>query len=1210
GTNGFAVPPSTPFVLRGSAIDAEGDTLTFSWEELDLPPQPALVNSGVVPFFRVFEPSQSPSRIFPQISDVIAGIESPGEQLPASAQSLTVRLHVYDNFSGAGGVAYAETTVDVAPQTTDPPVSPIGPFLVTSPNAGSIVWQPGTTQTVTWDVANSHRPPIGCGTVDIHLSTDGGSTYPLPLATGVPNGGSRNVSVPAVATSKARVRVACASWPDHFFFDVSNADFRIYPPPPAGCVTGLVVRDPRDNGPCTLRDTVANAPAGSIITFDPSLQGATLGLATEIVIAKNLTIDGQDRGIVLSGGGQTRVVSITAGNVTIRSLTIRDGDVAPQNGGGLQVISGASARIEDSLLLDNNALKSSTVYANDSMNGGGTYLATMSQLQLANTLIGGSSRGEDCLSDGSAVVTDGGSNLVEDSSCGFSGGTDPKLGPLQDNGGSAPTHALLPGSPAIDAGNATICASPEVGLLDQRGHGRPAGLCDIGSYELGGTSPAGAPQITPISLAVNEGSPIGTVVGTVPVSSGCAPGCGPRSFRIDGGDPDGIFTIDDGGQISVRQSRLDFDLSTQFQLVVTVVDAADPSLADSEVVTVNVNDVNSTRDRSLPTVSNPATPTSGRTASLDEEDPQMKSRRMSPRAFRKQPAGPVSILAAVLALSGAISPVAACIGDPPPPVCAKTLALAIAGPPTLLADGGAFDVEAVVVFQLLDFPQGTGSCPAGPYAADLEVTATCDPAGDGAGQLLGVEIMPGFNTFNIPVTMPAGTPRRCVLEAVATVALADGMTLSDTAGGLACLGAPDPVFPQRPRLDLRRIGGTAVARVHPGDQFSNTFRVANNDPGASFSGTLVVESVNESRRPAASGPMPAGTGVFAISDPVQGDNFPLAFAEDLFDGCVALPPDPLTAGVPSLTRDVVLGPGESVDVPIFSRSWGLCADGSCSRTVLELDGEFSDESAATGCASFVTAADSGAEATYLWRDAGRAARFILLDPPILNLLAVPIGKGPVLQIDAETTQVSWAVNGQPATAEPLVTSDLIDVERGRTLVEIVETFAVDAVFDGSIEVTLTPTPGGQPLVVESFEAALTGGPTDAETTAPGARIRMGLFEPFFPLRSNLDIVFQVHAVAVDDAGERRAIRFDAVELEPAAGGTGFNLQLSGGSAAPGQRAHRGRDRPRLPRLQLRVASGSPDLSRRLRVGRHPPVVPDRAVKHGSIRRGSSPSRAG
>ena len=59
-------------------------------------------------------------------------------------------------------------------------------------------------------------------------------------------------------------------------------------------------------------------------------------------------------------------------------------------------------------------------------------------------------------------------------------GVDPLLGPLADNGGLTRTHALLAGSPALDAGD--DAAAP---ATDQRGIARPQGAAsDIGSFEL------------------------------------------------------------------------------------------------------------------------------------------------------------------------------------------------------------------------------------------------------------------------------------------------------------------------------------------------------------------------------------------------------------------------------------------------------------------------------------------------------------------------------------------------------------------------------------------------------------------------------------------------------------------------------------------------------------------------------------------------------
>ncbi len=87
-------------------------------------------------------------------------------------------------------------------------------------------------------------------------------------------------------------------------------------------------------------------------------------------------------------------------------------------------------------------------------------------------------------------ITDAGHNINSDATCAFTNvgslnTTDPLLGPLANNGGPTLTMALLPGSPAIDAGdNAALL------FTDQRGFPRPAGsAADIGAYEFGSVMP-------------------------------------------------------------------------------------------------------------------------------------------------------------------------------------------------------------------------------------------------------------------------------------------------------------------------------------------------------------------------------------------------------------------------------------------------------------------------------------------------------------------------------------------------------------------------------------------------------------------------------------------------------------------------------------------------------------------------------------------------
>ena len=83
---------------------------------------------------------------------------------------------------------------------------------------------------------------------------------------------------------------------------------------------------------------------------------------------------------------------------------------------------------------------------------------------------------------GPVAINSLGNNVFTDSTC-FPVGSDQIVGDvgidsLADNGGPTLTHALLPGSPAINAGNNAVCP-----VTDQRGVARDA-ACDVGAYEF------------------------------------------------------------------------------------------------------------------------------------------------------------------------------------------------------------------------------------------------------------------------------------------------------------------------------------------------------------------------------------------------------------------------------------------------------------------------------------------------------------------------------------------------------------------------------------------------------------------------------------------------------------------------------------------------------------------------------------------------------
>jgi hypothetical protein len=213
---GFYIPRNTPFALTGSATDPNGDPLTYDWQQFDLGPAGAWNSpSGNAPIFRVWNPTTSPTRFFPRLQNLLNNTMPVGEVMPTYARTLTFRLVVRDNRAGGGGVDYAQIQFQVDGNS--------GPFQVTYPNTNLTL--PGfSSQTITWDVANTNLAPVNCSNVNILLSLDGGNTFPIVLASNTPNDGSETVLLPANQTTQARVKVEAVG---NIFFDISNVNFTI-----------------------------------------------------------------------------------------------------------------------------------------------------------------------------------------------------------------------------------------------------------------------------------------------------------------------------------------------------------------------------------------------------------------------------------------------------------------------------------------------------------------------------------------------------------------------------------------------------------------------------------------------------------------------------------------------------------------------------------------------------------------------------------------------------------------------------------------------------------------------------------------------------------------------------------------------------------------------------------------------------------------------
>jgi Metallo-peptidase family M12B Reprolysin-like/Divergent InlB B-repeat domain/FG-GAP-like repeat len=212
----FTIPMGTPFTLTATGSDPDGDLLTYSWEELDTgTASPPMTDDGTRPLFRSFPALTSPSRTFPKLSDILNNTSTIGETLPTTTRSMNFRVTARDNRATGGGVNSAAMILNVK--------SASGPFVVTQPNT-AVTWMGGSSQTVTWSVANTSSLPVNCALVKISFSTDGGNTFPTVLAASTPNDGTETVVIPNISTTTARIKVEAVA---NVFFDISNTNFTV-----------------------------------------------------------------------------------------------------------------------------------------------------------------------------------------------------------------------------------------------------------------------------------------------------------------------------------------------------------------------------------------------------------------------------------------------------------------------------------------------------------------------------------------------------------------------------------------------------------------------------------------------------------------------------------------------------------------------------------------------------------------------------------------------------------------------------------------------------------------------------------------------------------------------------------------------------------------------------------------------------------------------
>lgn len=252
------IPAGTPFVLEVEASDAEDNFLSYCWEQFDnqtgFPMPPASTSTGG-PMFRSLDPSFEVPRYFPNLPAVVAGTTPTWEVVPTVSRSMNFTLTVRDNNEIAGCVSNTQSTITS--------ITSAGPFVVQAPNTNLTLTR-GQQYRVQWDVAGTDQAPIFCTEVDIFISTNGGQSFNLQLAEGVPNNGYHFVTMPMVLSNQCRIMVKCNNG---IFYDLSNQNFSLV----AGTQGFSLGADPAYISACVPSTVVAEIDVVALSGFSGSV---------------------------------------------------------------------------------------------------------------------------------------------------------------------------------------------------------------------------------------------------------------------------------------------------------------------------------------------------------------------------------------------------------------------------------------------------------------------------------------------------------------------------------------------------------------------------------------------------------------------------------------------------------------------------------------------------------------------------------------------------------------------------------------------------------------------------------------------------------------------------------------------------------------------------------------------------------------------------
>lgn len=292
----YTIPKGTAFVLTASATDAENDPMTYTWEEGDLMTgQINAVNLGNTvdgPSFRSLMPSTSPTRYFPRLSSVLAGVLNNSnnlwEAVSTVARTTKFAVTVRDNSPIANQQQTQSATQTII-------VGNNGPFKVNA----TTVYNNGPTN-VTWDVVNTNTAPYNATNVKIDFTTNNGTTWNTVVAS-TPNDGSEALDFspfPLTVGGTAKIRVSALN---NVFYAIGNAPIDTLPictsNAPGGISVSAITQTQATvtwnaafNATYVVRYRVAGSTAWTTVTPAPTtnttiLSGLTAGTHYEIQIA-------------------------------------------------------------------------------------------------------------------------------------------------------------------------------------------------------------------------------------------------------------------------------------------------------------------------------------------------------------------------------------------------------------------------------------------------------------------------------------------------------------------------------------------------------------------------------------------------------------------------------------------------------------------------------------------------------------------------------------------------------------------------------------------------------------------------------------------------------------------------------------------------------------------------------------------------------------